>query len=393
MTRTPDPTSLLRDLVAINSVNPVFSGGTTDEREIGAYVRDVLHQAGLEVTVYEAVPNRPSVVARLPGRGTGRSLMLYAHMDTVGVEGMANPFVPDVRGDRLYGRGSYDMKGGLAACIAAAQAIAAGTPLAGDLYVVAVADEEEASRGMEEVLRHVRADGAIVTEPTQLEVCLAHKGFCWIEVVTHGRAAHGSRFDLGVDANLRMGRFLAKLELLERRLRTSAPHPLVGPPSLHAAVLRGGSGASTYAAECRLTIERRTVPGETAETALAEITALAAELAREDATFSADVALALARSPFETLPERAIVRAVAEAARSVRGRPPRYVGETPWMDAALLHDAGVETVVIGPAGAGAHAVEEWVDLASVRQLAQILERAARNYAGAPRATLRPKAGA
>ncbi|MGH7542524.1 MAG: M20/M25/M40 family metallo-hydrolase, partial [Gemmatimonadota bacterium] len=310
------------------------------------------------------------------------SLMLYAHLDTVGIEGMEDPFEPAIREGRLYGRGAYDMKGGLAACLAAARALAEeGPSLAGDVVVAAVADEEVASLGMADALTAVVPDAAIVTEPTELEICLAHKGFAWIEVTTHGRAAHGSRFEEGIDANLRMGRFLTRLEGLERELRASTPHPLVGPPSLHAALLEGGTGPSTYAERCRLTIERRTVPGETAESALAGIRALLDRLHEEDPSFEAEAVTTLARGPFETDARSPIARALEEAANAVLGTRPPLVGRPYWMDAALLGAAGVDTVVMGPAGAGAHAAEEWVDLASVAKLAEILVRAAIEYCG------------
>jgi acetylornithine deacetylase len=308
--------------------------------------------------------------------------MLYAHLDTVGVEGMERPFEPDVRGGRLYGRGAYDMKGALGACLAAAQALAEDGPaLAGDVIVAAVADEEVASLGMTDALTRVVPNAAIVTEPTELEICLAHKGFAWVEVTTHGRAAHGSRFEEGIDANLRMGRFLARLEGLERELRESPPHPLVGPPSLHAAVLEGGTGPSTYADRCRLTIERRTVPGESEADALTEIRALLDRLLEEDPSFQAEAVTTLAREPFEADPDRPVVSALARAATAVLGRRPPLVGRPYWMDAALLGAAGVDTVVMGPAGAGAHAAVEWVDLASVASLAEILVRAAFEYCG------------
>ncbi|MGH9672394.1 MAG: M20/M25/M40 family metallo-hydrolase, partial [Bryobacteraceae bacterium] len=277
-------------------------------------------------------------------------------------------------------RGAYDMKGSLAAQLAAAKALA-GVGLRGDFVVAAVADEEYGSIGTADLIPRYKVDAAIVTEPTALRVCLAHKGYLWIEVRVEGRAAHGSRFDLGVDANMRMGRFLAALEALEHDLRTRPPHPLVGPPSLHAARLSGGTGLSTYAASSTLCIERRTVPGETAEKATSEIEAIVRRLAGNDLSFRAAVRTFFARDAFEASFASPIVRAVARAAESVLGREPEYFGDTPWMDAALLAAAGVDTVVIGPAGAGAHAVEEWVEVESVVSLAEILVRAATDYCG------------
>jgi acetylornithine deacetylase len=373
----------LTSLVRINSVNPKFGDGSTNECAIAAHLADVMRALGMEVSTYDAAPSRPSVVGRLRGTGGGRSLMLYGHIDTVGIDEMPDPLGAEIRNGRMYGRGTYDMKGGLAACLAAVKALVdAKAELAGDVLVVGVADEEVASIGMSAVLEHVRADAAIVTESTELQLCLAHKGFCWMEVETEGRAAHGSRFEEGIDANMAMGRFLGRLDALERSLRRRKPHPLVGPPSLHAAVMLGGSGTSTYAAHCRLEIERRTVPGETEWEALAEIQSIIDDLAASDATFRARVRPILSRGSFEAPRDSEIVRAVASAATEVLGAAPAVVGEPYWMDAALMADADIDTVVMGPTGAGAHAAEEWVDLSSVEQLAAILARAALSYCAA-----------
>jgi acetylornithine deacetylase len=274
------------------------------------------------------------------------------------------------------------MKGSLAACMTAAKALAdAGVRLRGDLLVAAVADEEYGSLGTRDLIGRVKCDGAIVTEPTALDVCLAHKGYLWIEVAIAGRAAHGSKFELGIDANMKMGAFLNALGGLERELRARAPHPLVGPPSLHAALLNGGSGLSTYAAASTVQIERRTIPGETEAQAVGEIQALCDRVAAGDPDFHATVRPFFVRDPFEVAPDATIVRAVDQAAARALGRVPAHIGDTPWMDAALLQAAGVETVVFGATGAGAHADVEWVDVDSVIKLAEILAEAAIDYCG------------
>jgi acetylornithine deacetylase len=374
-------TETLTDLVRTKSINPAFSDGEpSDEREIATQLGEKMRALGMETTEYEAAPGRVSVVGRLRGTGGGRSLMLYGHVDTVGVAAMPEPFSATVRDGKLYGRGSYDMKGGVTACLATVKALRdAGVALRGDVLIACVADEEVASIGMAEVLRHVRADAAVVTEATELRVCLAHRGFSWVEVETLGVAAHGSRFDLGIDANMRMGRFLARLDALEQELRARPPHALVGPPSLHAAVLRGGTGTSTYADHCRLEIERRTVPGETEDQVLAELRAIIERLASEDATFRATVRPMLTRDSFEVHRDAPIVNAVLGAATAVLGSTPEVIGEPYWMDAALLSAVGIDTVVIGPTGAGAHALEEWVELKSVAQLTEILAAAATEF--------------
>jgi len=370
----------LTDLVRIDSVNPTLVRGGAGEAEIGVYVADSLAGVGLMVRKIEPEPGRPSIVGTLRGARPGRSLMLNAHYDTVGVEGMTEPFSATIRDGKLYGRGAYDMKGSLAASMAAAKALADHDAMtAGSLVVAAVADEEYGSLGTAAVRREIHTDAAIVTEPTALNVCLAHKGYLWIDVETEGRAAHGSRFQLGIDANMRMGQFLAELDHLERDLRARPAHPLVGPPSLHAAMISGGSGLSTYAASCKLQIERRTVPGETEAQAVGEIQKIVDRLAAVDSTFRANVRCFFAREPFEVTPDARIVRVVDRAVEQVLGHKTAHVGDTPWMDAALLAAAGTETVVVGPAGAGAHAAEEWVEFESVAHLAEILVRAAVEY--------------
>jgi len=367
-------------LVQINSVNPTLAPGAPGEREIAGFIAESLKSFGLETEIHEPVPGRTSVLGRLRGGGGGRSLMLNAHCDTVDVAGMVEPFCGAIRDGKVYGRGSFDMKGSLAACMTAAKALAdSGARLAGDVLVAAVADEEYGSLGTTDLIQRVRVDGAIVTEPTALEVCLAHKGYLWIEVKVEGRAAHGSKFELGIDANMKMGHFLHRLNELERDLRARAPHPLVGPPSLHAAMLKGGAGLSTYAPSSTVEIERRTVPGETEAQALREIQAIVDSLAASDPDFQAAVRPFFVRNPFEVSPAAPIVRAVDAAAQRVLGRKPAHIGDTPWMDAALLQSAGVETVVCGAKGAGAHSDVEWVDLDSVMKLAEILAESAREY--------------
>lgn len=380
--------SVLQQLVQLDSVNPSLVTGGAGEAAVAAYVAAQLAQLGLSVQISEAAPGRPNVVGRLAGRGNGPSLLLNAHMDTVGVAGMLDPFAGTIRDGRLYGRGAYDMKGGLAAMLGAAHALMmAGASLQGDLLITAVADEEYASLGTEHLVQQVRADAAIVTEPTDLALCRAHRGFIWFRVETFGRAAHGSRFREGVDANMRMGRFLAELDKLEQALRQRPPHPLVGPPSLHAALLSGGSALSVYAAHCALQIERRTIPGETIVGAAAELQLIVERLAAADPTFQARVTPFFARSPFEVAASAPLV-AIVEGVMAARlGQPPAHMGQTFWTDAALLADAGMETVIIGPRGAGLHSDEEWVEISSVVDLAQILTHTALRYCGA--ASARP----
>jgi acetylornithine deacetylase len=372
--------AILTDFVRINSINPSLDPGGAGETEIVAYIADALNKLKLDVVTHESEPGRPSVVGTLKGTGGGRSLMLNGHVDTVAVDDMLDPFSAKIGNGKMYGRGAYDMKCGLAACMTAVKALVdTGTSLAGNVLIAAVADEEYASIGTTEVIKHHQVDGAIVTESTELDISIAHRGYIHIEVETIGRAAHGSRFEEGIDANMRMGVFLAELDKLEKDLRTRNGHPLVGPPSLHAGVLKGGTGPSTYAASCKLVIERRTIPSETESQVVSEIQTIIDELTAADPSFKATLKILLTRNAFEVDPEQDLVKVLQQSANEVLGEQPELVGQPYWMDTALLSDAGVETVAMGPIGAGAHSKEEWVDLDSVVKMAEVLVQATLTY--------------
>jgi acetylornithine deacetylase len=363
---------LLSGLVAIDSINPDLVPGGAGEAHVAAFAAGWLERAGLEVSVQEAAPGRQNVIARAVGTGgghQGRSLLLNAHMDVVGVDGMADPFSPRIEAGRLYGRGGYDMKGGLAAIMLAAARVA-GAGLRGDVIVTGVCDEEYASIGSEAIAAGLWADAAIVTEPTALQVCVAHKGFQWLEIETTGVAAHGSRPDLGVDAIAAMGGVLAGIERHGQELAAGRSHPLLGPGSIHASLIQGGRELSSYPDRCLLSVERRTIPGETREQVERQVRELAG---------AATVRTTFERVPFEVDPGAGIVTAVRRSATAVLGREPAVVGHSAWMDAAVLAAAGIPTVVFGPSGAGAHATEEWVDMASVAACADVIEAVARDF--------------
>jgi acetylornithine deacetylase len=350
-------------LVAADSVNPALVAGGAGEREAAAVVADWCREHGFEVEVVG--DERPSVIARRRGRGGGRSLLLNGHLDTVGVTGMDAPFEPRVDDGRLYGRGSYDMKGALAAVLVAAAA--AGGDQGGDVIVTAVADEELASVGTETVLRLVTADAAIVAEPTELQVAVAHRGFVGFEIETSGVAAHGSRPDLGEDAIVKMGPILVALDELDARLQERAPHPLVGTGSIHASVIEGGQEMSSFPAACVLLGERRTIPGE----AIGDVELELSEIAR-----GADVRVVASREPYEAAADDPFVGLVQRAAGARE-----LVGAPFWTDAALVAAAGIPTVLVGPVGEGAHAAVEWVDLASLERLHDVVVRIIRDWCG------------
>lgn len=357
--RTTEAAGLLADLVSIDSVNPGLAAGGAGEGRIAAFVAGWLEDAGLEVELEEAAPGRPNVIGRARGRGGGRTLLLNGHTDTVGYTGMADPLVPRVEGRRLYGRGACDMKAGLAAIMLAAAHAARSRP-AGDVVVAAVVDEELSSLGSEALAGRVPADAAVVAEPTDLAIGVAHRGFAWLELETAGRAAHGSRPDLGEDAIVAMGPVLTGLEDLDRELRARTPHPLVGTASVHASTIAGGGEWSTYPDRCRLDVERRTLPGETPDQVADELRPLLPA--------GGSVRVALVREPLETDAGEPVVRALHALAGT------ELVGMPFWTDAALFAAAGVPSVVFGPGGGGLHELVEWADLDQLDRAVEILCR-------------------
>ena len=371
-----DTIDLLKELVAINSQNPSLVPGAAGESQIAAYVADWAKGAGLTAEIMEETPGRPSVVVR-SGGSSARSLLLCGHLDTVGVSEMSDPLSPVVRGGRLYGRGAYDMKGGLAAALVACRE-AARRGL--DVIVAAVADEEHSSLGVQEVLRHVRADAAIVTEPTELTVATAHRGFVWTEIGVAGVAAHGSRPHLGVDAIMKTGPVLTALDDLNERLR-GREHPRLGRGFVHASLIGGGREESTIPDSCTLTIERRTLPGETTEDTERDIAGLLDRCRAADPALRVSSRTTLARAPFEVADDEPIVRAVARAAEATTGKPAELAGASYWADAAFIAAAGIPTVLFGPDGDGAHAREEWVSLPGMVACAQALVAAAADFCG------------
>lgn len=376
-----DPIQVLRELVAIDSVNPDLVPGGAGEARIAAFCATWLAAQGFAVHRLEGTPGRPSVVGIARGVGGGRSLMFNGHIDTVTLKGYdGDPLDPVEREGRIFGRGAFDMKSGVAAMmVAAARAKAAG--VRGDILVACVADEEYASIGTAEVVRHFKADAAIITEPSHLQLTVAHKGFIWFDVTVKGRAAHGSRPELGIDAIAKAGRFLVALEAWDKRLRGNPSHAILTSGSVHASLIRGGEELSSYPATCRISLERRTIPGETTATVLAEIEAIIAAIRAEDPLFEADVTPGLERVPFQVSEAEPIVQTLDRIATERLGRVPERRGEPFWTDCAILQDAGIPCVMFGADGGGAHAATEWTTIASMHALTDILTETALAFCG------------
>ena len=374
-----DAIALARALIQIDSRNPTLVPDSAGEGECARALASVLDDWGFTVELSETPPGRPNVVARL-GPADTPALMLNGHLDVVGVDGMTHePFAAEVRGNRIYGRGSADMKGGLAAiCAAALEGVGSGAKR--QILVTAVVDEEYESLGMRALLAAgIRAEAAIIAEPTRLAICPAHRGFAWFDVALRGRAAHGSRYDIGVDAITHAGLLLAELERLEQTREAGPRHPLLGRGSLHASTIRGGVGLSTYPESCNLEIERRTLPGESGEKALREITDACARVKAKHSNFDARITLTTAQLPSDVPLDSPIVKRL-EGALGREGMPVRIEGLSAWTDAALLNEAGIPTVCFGPGDiALAHAAEEFVPVEEIESATRVLTRVVREW--------------
>ena len=399
-----DPVALARALIATPSVNPELEASGAGEEAVAELTAQWLRVWGLSVDMSEVAPGRWNVVGHLEGKGTGHgtghgtgngagngagteagqgarpTLLLNGHLDTVGVAGMSvDPFGAELREGRLWGRGSCDMKGGVAALLAATAGVArSGSP--GTLIVALTAGEEHGSLGMEALVGSgIRADAAVVCEPTSLAVMPAHKGFVWIEAAFRGRAAHGSRPDAGVDAIEHAARYLTALGPLRGRLRAGEPHPLLGHGSFHAGTIDGGSAPSVYPDACRLVLERRTLPGENVAGIIEEFQAVLDELAAEVAELDAKLTQGLARPATQITNDSPLVEGLLAACVG-EGVDPVLAGMTAWVDAAFLNEAGTPAVCFGPGSiAQAHSADEWIDPCEIVTCAAVLERFARDF--------------
>jgi acetylornithine deacetylase len=360
-------------LIRIPSINPTLTPEGEGESVIATFARAWMLEHGMRSWLEEPAPGRPNAIGEC-GNGNGPTLVLCAHLDTVSASGMTiPPFDGFVECNRVYGRGAFDMKGSAAAVLCAAASVAR-EGANGKLLVALVSDEEYASIGAQHFVEHHKADACILTEASEGKLILAHKGFVWVEIITSGKAAHGSRWDLGESAIGKMGRIVSAFENFDRDVLRKRRHPLVGPASQHCALIQGGTGLSTYAERCSLQIERRTLPGEKTEDVLAELRDVIAKAGER-----AELRCILERPPLTCDRDQAIAGFVREAARQVTGHLPKEAGVSYWMDAALFAAAGIPTVNYGPGGGGAHEAVEWVDIDSVVQCAAVLAKTAKMF--------------
>ena len=371
---------LLKSLIRIPSVNPAIENGEGEE-EIATFIAEWFRKVRLfKVFEQKVSKHRFNVVVTLEGKGSGKSLMLNGHMDTVGTSAMTvQPFDSLVRNGMVYGRGSCDMKGSIAAMMSAMVALAKlKKELAGAVLFTAVVDEEHMSIGTSELIKRFRADAAIVGEPTGMDIAIAHKGYAWLEVETIGRRAHGSIPERGVDAIEKMAKIISQLETLRIQYRLKK-HPLVGTPRLHMSTIAGGSDWSTVPAHCLLKVERRLIPGESSQEAIQEIRRIVENCSREDRSIRARVRLVHHADCMEVKQASHIPILRQHVKRF--GSEGKIIGVPFWTDAAILvNQARIPTCVFGPGDIKvAHSPREYIRVRDVVAAAQIYAETAWAY--------------
>jgi acetylornithine deacetylase len=367
----------LADLVAINSVNPQYPGGP-GEGALAEYVAEYFRRNSIPFELQVVSEGRPNVIARLEGKPGGRTLVLEAHMDTASELGMRrDPFRPLREGNRLYGRGSCDTKAGLAAMMHALKILrAAGVRPEASVILVAAVDEEHDFRGVVKFLeKGIRAEGAMVAEPTDLETVVATKGALRWRLRTRGRTAHSSKPHLGINAVNKMAKVIAAMEERFPPMFEKRRHPLLGSPTLNVGIIQGGVQVNQVPDSCTIEIDRRLIPGETKESVWKEFDGLLEGLRAQDPELEVEMEPPMLEDyPLETRVSERIVQIVSKIAQELTGHQ-GVVGVPYGSDASKLAGAGIPSIILGPGSIDqAHAAEEYVELDQVALAAELYAR-------------------
>jgi acetylornithine deacetylase/succinyl-diaminopimelate desuccinylase family protein len=360
---------LLADLVRINSVNPSYEGGQPESGMVN-YLREYFERNSLETWQQEAFPGRPNLIARLPGRSPSRRLVFEAHTDTVSVGGMTiSPFDPVISEGRLYGRGSCDTKGGLAAMAYAATSLKrAGIVPPCDIWVVAAADEEFSFGGVRRLLEGLQATAAVVSEPTQMRVAIASKGVLRWRIQCRGRAAHSSKPQTGINAITNMARVILALEGDGARLQ-STTHPLLGNATLNVGIIEGGRQVNIVPDVCTIDLDRRLLPGEAIPEVLAHYRSLL------DPSLSAHFEVPMLEDEaFETSNGTDLVQCALRVSEELNlNRTP--IGVPFGTDASKFSRAGIPSIICGPGSIDlAHGPIEYVEISQVDEAVEFYRR-------------------
>lgn len=376
---------LLSSLIRIDSVTPWLIPGGAAEAGVQQFMADWMADLpGVEIWTEEVAPGRPNLFAKLPGTGGGPTLMLNSHADTVGYANWRErALIPERRGDNLIGLGAADDKSSCAiGMLALRSLVERGVRLKGDLVVATTVDEEGASIGTIHMLERHRPDAILVLEPESLdEIIVEHQGFGWIDIIVHGRPAHGSDPDQGIDAIVHMGEVLAGLAALDATGFGHGEGGLSGRTVFHTGTIRGGTDYATYPNACVLGIEIGTQPGEHLSDRVAEIEAIFAQVKARHPEFRGEVNVQINREPFMPTGYEQLFDAIVAAAEPVLGHAPRAAGLNAWGDSGLCGEAGIPTLCYGVLGGNYHSPDEWVSIPELVAAVEIVEGAIERYCG------------
>lgn len=374
--------NLLADLISINSINPAYGSSAPGEGKIGEYVADYFRRHKIPFEKQEVLPGRFNVIGKVKGRDNSRCLIFDAHFDTVSVDGMTiDPFAPEIRDNKMFGRGSCDTKAGMAGMMMALKHVSQSDEPPINVWVTTTIDEEYSFQGIRHLAAQgVRADGAVIAEPTQLDTIIAHKGCIRWGITTHGRSAHSAKPQLGINAVSKMMKLIQAIETKILPRYEAKRHPLLGTPTLNVGMIQGGIQVNLVPERCEIQIDRRTLPGEAAADILADFQEVVNELTRQDPDFRAVIeAPFLEDSCLETLPSAVIVGVTEAVCQSVIGRS-QLQGVPYATNASKLSRIGIPSLVIGPGNIDqAHTAVEFVDIDQVRQAAEIYLRIMRSF--------------
>lgn len=371
-----EPEQLLRDLIALPSVNPAFlpeGDERAGEWRVADFLASLAAKASLPVEFQEVFPAKGSMRARsnlivrleavAPAK---RRIVLAPHLDTVPAES----FKPRIGKGRMYGRGACDTKGSVAAMFSAVLQLAASgaRPRETEILFVGLMDEENGQEGSRAFARaKIRGDLAIIGEPTELKVVTAHKGDLWLKLVTNGRAAHGARPELGDNAVHRMARVIDILETKYQGALRKRRHSILGSPTINVGAVRGGTQPNIVPDRCEIDIDRRTVPGEKDGAVQREIVDFVKANGSEVRLINSKSGSCMA---LETSPKLPLVKELMRLARQTKP-----AGVDFFCDASIIASGGTPSVVFGPGNiAQAHTVDEWISLRSLQQATALLIR-------------------
>jgi len=368
--------SLLPDLISINRINPPYGSDAPGEGKIGEYVADYYRRHKIPCEKQEVLPGRFNVVGKIKGRDRNRCLIFEAPLDTGSVAGMtSDPFVPEIRNNRMFGRGSCDTKAGMAGMMMALKQVSQGdTAPPTDLWVTSTIDEEYSFQGIRHLAAQgIRANGAVIAEPTQLDTIISHKGCLRWKITTHGRSAHSAKPHLGINAISKMMKLVQAIETkILPRYQTAPQHPLLGTPTMNIGMVHGGIQVNLVPEYCEIHIDRRTLPGENTANIIADFQEVVEELTRLDPEFRAVIETPLLEDSWlETSPSATIVEVTEAVCREVIGKS-RLQGVPYATNAGKLSRIGIPSLVIGPGNIDhAHTAVEFVDIDQVAQAAEI----------------------